>query len=242
MTGETQETHWISHPEDFRNSIYERVFRIMTEFIDGWKFLSGFKKTVTIFGSNRVTEKNKWYIEAQKLGRKLAEAGYGVVTGGGNGIMEAGNRGALEAAAEAEGLGKNDATGQSIGLHILLPQETSRNKFVRLSRDFHYFFIRKVMLSYHRDAYVYFPGGFGTLDELFEILTLIQTKKLNPVPVILVGREYWTPLFEWMVKEVYEKFRGVDKNDLDIPVIVDDADEAYQAIVSLNGKNAENRQ
>ena len=163
----------------------DRIVRIMNEFIMGWQFLADFKKTVTIFGSNRVANGNRWYGEAMKLGDMVAQAGFDLVTGSGRGIMEAGNRGALEAAKRVQGQDGEKTVGKSIGLHIMLPNGQQKNKYVMLSRDFHYFFVRKVMLSYHRAAYVYFPGGYGTLDGLFEILTLIQTKKMKPVSVIL---------------------------------------------------------
>jgi len=213
---------------DFRHSNNWRIFRIMAELIEGWQFLEDFKNTITFFGSARVKKGNKWYNEAQKLGYLLANAGYNIVTGSGYGIMEAANRGAFEAFKEASANGNADRIGHSIGLHIQLPNEQQKNKFVSKSRDFNYFFVRKVMLSYHSSSYIFFPGGFGTLDELFEILTLVQTKKMKPVPIILVGREYWTPLFQWVEQECYKKFKGVDKEDLCIPKIVDCAEEAYE--------------
>lgn len=206
-------------PQDFRSSFHWRVFRIMSEFVSGWQFLADFTKTVTFFGSARFPEGDKWYEEARKLGKILSENGYAVITGGGPGIMEAGNRGAVEGKA-----------GESIGLNIQLPYEQRTNPFVDKSIGFHYFFVRKVMLSYAARVYVYWPGGFGTLDELFEIITLIQTKKIPAVPVILVGKEYWQPLLEWIKNDVRGKFKAIDEEDMDLYKLVDTAEEAYEII------------
>ena len=205
---------------DFRTSFHWRVFRIMAEFVDGWQFLADFKKTVTFFGSARFTEDNHWYQVARELGNMLVKEKYGVVTGGGPGIMEAGNRGALE--------GK----GSSISFNIRLPSYDQReNPYVNKRLGFHYFFIRKVMLSYSAQAYVFFPGGYGTLDEVFEIITLIQTKKISvKIPVVLIGKEFWNPLMDWMKDQVYGKYQAIDKEDMDIYTIVDTALEAMKII------------
>ena len=220
---------------DFRQSNNWRIFRIMAELTEGWQFLADFKNTITFFGSARVRKGNKWYDEARKLGCLLAKDGYHIVTGSGPGIMGAANRGAVDALKEATANGTADTVGRSIGLHIQLPNEQQKNKFVTHSRDFHYFFVRKVMLSYHGSAYIFFPGGYGSLEELFEILTLVQTKKMRRVPIILVGKEYWGPLFQWIEKESYRKLRGVDKEDLSIPSLVDTAEEAQELIkIKLN--------
>ena len=209
----------VEAPLDFRQSFHWRVFRIMSEFVDGWQFLADFKRTVTFFGSARFKEDEHWYKEARKLGEMLGKAGFGVVTGGGPGIMEAGNRGAVEGG------------GDSIGLNIKLPYEQRINDYVRKSIGFHYFFIRKVMLSYSAQTYVYFPGGFGTLDEFFELITLIQTKKIYmKIPVVLVGKEFWQPLLEWVNKDVYEKFKAIDAEDQKIYTLVDTAEEAFEII------------
>lgn len=203
---------------DFRSSFQWRVFRIMAEFVDGWQFLADFKRTVTFFGSARFEEGNRWYETARELGAMLAKAGFGVITGGGPGIMEAGNRGAME------------SDGDSIGINIKLPAEQRMNAYVTKSVGFHYFFVRKVMLSYSAQAYVYFPGGFGTLDEFFEITTLIQTKKIAHIPLICIGREFWEPLASWIRLEMLEKFKAIDNADLEIFTIVDTAQEAFEII------------
>jgi uncharacterized protein (TIGR00730 family) len=205
---------------DFRNSFHWRVFRIVAEFVEGWQFLSGLKRSVTIFGSARLTEDNHWYGEARKLGKLLSDAGFGVITGGGPGIMEAANRGAAES-------GKSD----SIGLDIRLPFEQRENVYVEKSQSFHYFFVRKVMLSYAAQAYIYFPGGFGTLDELTEIITLIQTRKIPVhIPVILVGREFWTPFLDWIDKTVCLEYGAVSPSDHKIYRLVDSAEEAMKLV------------
>lgn len=206
-------------PDDFRASSQWRVLRILSEFIDGFQFLADFKKTISIFGSARFVEGNQWYEEARKLGHLAAADGFAVVTGGGPGIMEAGNRGA------------NEADGQSVGLNIKLPTEQRINPYVKESVSFHYFFVRKVMLSFAARAYVFFPGGFGTLDEVFEMLTLIQTKKVSDkIPVVLVGKEFWTPIHIWLHEEILYKHNAVDKEDLDLYTIVDTAEEAFEII------------
>ena len=205
--------------EDFRKTFSWRIFRIMSEFVDGFQFLAGLKKAVAIFGSTRALPKDPYYQEARKLGRLLAKDNFAVVTGGGPGIMEAANLGAYEAG------------GESIGINIELPEGQRINDYVKKSISFHYFFTRKVMFSFACCAYVFFPGGFGTLDEFFEMITLVQTKKLpKPVPVIVVGKEYWGPLFNWLKEEVYQKRKAVNKKDLSIFQLVDSAEEAYKII------------
>jgi uncharacterized protein (TIGR00730 family) len=208
------------HPKDWRHSFHWRIFRIMAEFVDGFQFLADFKKTVTFFGSARTKETDHWYKVAQELGRLLSKAGFSVITGGGPGIMEAGNRGAVE--------GKN---GDSIGLNIQLPYEQRINRYVRKGHGFYYFFTRKVMMSFSAQAYVFFPGGFGTLDEAFELLTLIQTKKIaTHIPVILVGRDFWCNMDNWLREIPLKKYKTIDAEDLDIYCIVDTAKEAFDII------------
>jgi uncharacterized protein (TIGR00730 family) len=163
-----------------------RVFRIMAEFVDGIETLSSLEPAVTIFGSARSKPGDKYYTMAEELGRLLAKEGFAVITGGGPGIMEAANKGAKEAG------------GQSIGLNIVLPFEQKLNTYTNVHINFRYFFVRKVMFVKYAISYVIFPGGFGTMDELFEALTLIQTKRIKSFPVILMGSEYWKGLLDWM--------------------------------------------
>jgi len=195
-----------------------RIFRIMAEFVEGFQFLSESEKEVTVFGSARFPEDHKWYKESRKLGALLAEKGYTVITGGGPGIMEAANRGA------------DDEGGVSIGLNIQLPSEQRINPYVNRGHAFHYFFTRKVMLAASAQAYVFFPGGFGTMDELFEMLTLIQTHKSQPVPVVLVGKAFWTPLVAWIRAHMLNDLETIGSGDLDIFSVVDRAEDAIDLI------------
>lgn len=180
-----------------------RIFRIMSEFVEGFQFLSQFSKEVTVFGSARLGSRTKWYKEARKLGKLLAEDGYSVITGGGPGIMEAANRGAYEVDPE-----------KSIGINISLPNGQRINKYVNKGKGFHYFFTRKVMLAASAQAYVFFPGGFGTCDEFFEMITLIQTEKAQKIPVCLMGDDYW----ELMLKQIdrFVEEGTISKEDRDI--------------------------
>ncbi len=217
--------------EDFRSSFHWRMFRIMAEFVDGWQFLADFKKTVTFFGSARLKKDDHWYEEARKLGKMLAKDGFSIITGGGPGIMEAGNQGAFEAQKEAKESGDSTSKiGDSVGLNIKLSFEQRINRYVQKAIAFHYLFVRKVMLSYYAQAYVYFPGGFGTLNEAFELIELVQTKKIPPIPIILVGKDFWGPLTEWIKHGIYEKFDAIDKEDMEIYKIVDSAEEAYELV------------
>jgi uncharacterized protein (TIGR00730 family) len=220
--------HWVCQnnntcvpvdPDSFTENINWRIFRIMAEFVEGFEFLSQLHKEVTFFGSARAMPDNRYYKIARELGGRLGKEGYTIITGGGPGIMEAGNRGAFEAG------------GNSVGLDIQLPTEQRRNKYVQQSKGFHYFFTRKVMLSASAQAYVFFPGGFGTLDELFEVVTLIQTGKMSDhVPVILVGKEYWAEMLGWIRKTMGEKYHFVESTEIDILRVVDSVDEAYDII------------
>ncbi len=210
--------HTIDKPFNFAEDANWRIFRIMAEYIEGFEFLAKLRKEVTFFGSARLPEDDHWYKEAQALGRLLAEHGFTVITGGGPGIMEAGNRGAYEGG------------GESIGLDIELPMEQRRNAYVKRGIGFHYFFTRKVMMSASAQAYVFFPGGFGTLDEFFEIVTLLQTKKMEPVPVVCVGKEYWEPLNDWIRQCLAVKFEMINSEDVDLYRIVDTATEAFSLL------------
>lgn len=196
-----------------------RVFRIMSEFVDGFEFLSKLGRTVTIFGSARMPEDNPYYGLARTLARRLAEENFTVVTGGGPGIMEAGNRGATEGG------------GLSVGLNIELPLEQQFNPYVRQGMGFHYFFSRKFMLDFSALAYVYFPGGYGTLDELFTVLTLTQTGKADrTVPVVLIGADYWQPLVDWMKNGLLDRYRLINPEDLEILHLTDDLDEVLEIV------------
>ncbi len=212
--------------EDFRKSFQWRIFKIMAEFIEGFEFITDFKaKSATVFGATRFPEDNQYYIEARKLGALLSKEGYAVVSGGGPGIMEAANRGA------------HDAQGDSVGINIQLPEGQRSNEFVNRSIGFHYFFTRKVMMSLVSSVYVFFPGGYGTLDEFFEMVVLSQTQKLShDVTIVVVGKEYWEPLFEWMKSELYEKSKAIDESDLSIFKLVDSAEEAIEYIKKVNNK------
>lgn len=210
---------------DFRSSMSWRMFRVMSEFAMGWEFIADFQKSVTVFGSTRTKEGNPWYEEARKLGRMLAKEGITVLTGGGPGAMEAANRGAFEGG------------GESVGLNIELPHEQKVNRFVHKSREFHYFFTRKLMLTYSAKTYVYFPGGFGTLDELFEMMTLIQTKEIEPIPVILVGTDHWRPFVNWIEEVLYRKLGYIDSSDIKIYTVVDSAEEAMKIIKKAKVRN-----
>jgi uncharacterized protein (TIGR00730 family) len=189
-----------------------RMFRIMSEFIEGFDALAGLLPAVTIYGSARVKENDPLYQLGEELGRRFAQAGYAVITGGGPGLMEAANKGALEAG------------GTSVGLTIDLPEEQPSNKYHTLSLHFHHFFVRKVMLVKYATAFVLLPGGFGTLDELFETVTLIRTQKIRPFPVFLAGREYWEGLYAWLSNQTVGK-GYIDPEDMGSLTILDDPAE-----------------
>jgi uncharacterized protein (TIGR00730 family) len=184
-----------------------RIFRIMAEFVEGFEVMAPVGKAVSLFGSARARPGDKYYHEAEETARLLAKEDFAVITGGGPGIMEAANKGAFEAG------------GQSIGLNISLPQEQEANKYQTISLDFHYFYARKVMFVKYASAFVCFPGGYGTLDEFFETLTLIQTLKVEAFPIILYGSSFWTGLVEWMRQQLHPKY--IDPEDSDIFKIVD---------------------
>ncbi len=196
--------------------IKNKVHRIDREFTEAFEFISKFEKSVTFFGSARFKENDEHYKKARALAKRIAtELDYAILTGGGGGIMEAGNRGAFEA-------GKT-----SVGLNIYLQ---NLNSYTTHSMRFYYFFIRKVALSFSAETYLFFPGGFGTLDEFFEIVTLIQTKKIHKVPIILVGRDFWSPLKDLIKKVLYEEHQTIDKDDMDLYTITDNEDEIIELI------------
>ena len=189
-----------------------RIFRIMAEFIDGFEVLSKIPPAVSIFGSARTHPDDSDYKKAEETAARLVKGGYAVVTGGGGGIMEAANKGASEAG------------GVSVGLNINLPAEQKPNKYIGTYLDFRYFFVRKVMFVKYSVAFVIFPGGFGTLDEFFESIGLIQTHKIKPFPVILVGKEYWKGLKDWMDKALLAGGK-ISPEDINLFRIIDEPDE-----------------
>lgn len=193
-----------------------RIFRIMAEFVEGFEVLAPVGKAVTIFGSARTRPQGAMYKAAEETARLLAKAGFGVITGGGPGIMEAANKGAFEAG------------GTSIGCNISLPHEQESNSYQTISLDFHYFYARKVMFVKYASAFICFPGGYGTLDEFFETITLIQTLKVEAFPIILYGSKHWGGLVDWMKSELVPEF--IDEEDLNIFRLVDDPKEAVKLI------------
>jgi uncharacterized protein (TIGR00730 family) len=196
-----------------------RIFRIMAEFVSGFELLRKYGTAATIFGSAREKPGQPHYENARKLAGLLAQSGFAIITGGGGGIMSAANNGAFESG------------GQSVGLNITLPKEQRDNVYLTDEARFHYFFSRKVMLAFAAEVYIYFPGGFGTMDELFEILTLVQTKKISPTPVVLFDRSYWDPLLTFLHGQMLGE-KMIEKADLDLFVVVDTVEEAYQYITS----------
>ncbi|MBN2231726.1 MAG: TIGR00730 family Rossman fold protein [Deltaproteobacteria bacterium] len=198
--------------DDFKLEESWRIFKIISEFVEGFEKLSDSGPAITIFGSARTTEEQEDYQRAWQLGNRLAKAGVTVITGGGPGIMAAANRGALEAG------------GRSVGLNITLPMEQKPNPYINKLVSFKYFFVRKVMLVKYASAFVVFPGGFGTLDEMFEALTLIQTNKVKPFPVILYGRHFWQGLVDWLKKDLQSNDM-IAEEDLALFRISDDVDE-----------------
>ncbi|MBN2008411.1 TIGR00730 family Rossman fold protein [candidate division KSB1 bacterium] len=197
-----------------------RVFRIISEFVEGFEELAALGNCVTIFGSARTKESNPEYLLARQIGKELVNEGYGVITGGGSGIMEAANRGAKEAG------------GTSVGLNINLPFEQKPNPYADIQIEFRYFFVRKVMFVKYAKAFVILPGGFGTLDELFESITLIQTYKISKFPVILVGKEYWSGLFDWIKRTMLDGGK-ISEDDLLLFSITDDPKSVVRTIVDF---------
>jgi len=202
---------------DFQDTDTWRTLRILGEFVEGFDALADIGPAVSIFGSARIGRRNRYYGAARRLAAALAKQGFAIITGGGPGVMEAANRGAKEAG------------GVSIGCNIELPFEQGLNEYVDLGMEFRYFFVRKVMFVKYAEAFVIFPGGFGTLDELFEALTLIQTGKVEHFPVVLYGREYWEGMMQWIrEKPLYEE--KIAPEDLRLVTITSDIDEACEAI------------
>jgi hypothetical protein len=197
-----------------------RMFKIISEFADGFDRMENFGPCISIFGSARTKEENPYYQLTVTIAEKLVKEGYGIITGGGPGIMEAGNKGAW------------NKKGKSVGLHIVLPHEEGANKYVDHNKIFmfRYFFARKVMFIKYAQAFVYMPGGFGTLDELFEVLTLVQTGKIERVPIVLVGKAYWSGLIDWIKSTMLAKEHNINPNDLNLFHITDNPDEVVKVI------------
>lgn len=200
-----------------------RIFRIMSEFVEGFEILSKLGPAVSVFGSTRTRPDDKYYKLAQKLTSDLVKKGYSIITGAGPGIMEAANKGAKE------------AKGNSIGLNIELPREQRANKYVTKLLSFRYFFCRKVMFVKYSKALVFFPGGYGTLDEFFEFIALIQTKGIKSLPVICVGKEYWSSLNKWMEEKLLRTGK-ISPDDAGIFSIVDTPEEVVSAIKKFQSK------
>lgn len=196
-----------------------RVFRIMSEFVQGFELLRNYGLAATFWGSARLSPKDPYYKAAEELAAKLAKRGFAIVSGGGPGIMEASNVGAFKVG------------GKSIGLNIELPFEQKLNPYTTDSLSFKYFFSRKVMLTFSSEVYVYFPGGFGTLDEFFEIITLVQTKKIDKLPIVLYGSEFWNPLLKWFEKDLVKKYKTLSPEDLELYQVVDSVEDAYKYII-----------
>ncbi|MBP7809174.1 MAG: TIGR00730 family Rossman fold protein [Bacteroidia bacterium] len=211
---------------DIKASDSWQIFKIMSEFVEGFDKMSKIGPCVSIFGSARTKPDNKYYLLAEEIAFKLTQEGYGVITGGGPGIMEAANKGAMR--------GK----GKSVGLNIELPFEQKPNDFIDRDKsiDFHYFFVRKTIFLKYSQGFIGMPGGFGTIDELFESLTLVQTHKIASFPVVLVGKTYWAGLIQWIKESMLEQEHNINPADLDLLTIVDTADEAVKHIVDFYSK------
>ena len=202
------------------------IFKIMGEFVNGYEKMSRIGPCVSIFGSARTKPEDKYYKLAEKIAQKITESGYGVITGGGPGIMEAGNKGA------------HLAGGTSVGLNIALPFEQHDNPYIDSDKslDFDYFFVRKVMFVKYSQGFVVMPGGFGTLDELFEALTLIQTNKIDSFPIILVGSDYWSGLMDWIQKTLSDNFKTISPEDINLVHLVDTEDEVLKILDGFYGE------
>lgn len=207
-----------NHGNGFLKEDPWRVLRIMGEFVESFETLSHVGAAVTVFGSARTKPGDKYYKAAVALGKKLAQFQIPVITGGGPGIMEAANKGAA--------LGK----GKSVGLNIELPHEQGGNRFANVPVKFHYFFARKVCFVKYSAAFVYMPGGFGTLDELFEVLTLVQTERIPKFPLILFGKKYWSGLLKWIKSELRAQGKFIGPDDVSLLTVTDDVDEAVRVI------------
>lgn len=197
-----------------------RVFKIMSEFVEGFDIIRRYGLAATFFGSARASLGDDVYTNATTLAGRLTHKGFAVITGGSSGIMQAANKGAFEAG------------GASVGLNVRIADGQSYNPYLTEKIVFDHFFIRKVMLVYASEVYICFPGGFGTLDEFFEIVTLVQTKKIRKVPILLFGKQYWEPLLTFIEKTLYQERAAIDREDMTLYTLVDSVDEAYDYIVA----------
>lgn len=197
-----------------------QIFKVMSEFVEGFEKMNKIGPCISVFGSARTQPGDKYYEMAVELAKKLSDEGYGIITGGGPGIMEAGNKGAFENG------------GKSVGLNIDLPFEQEHNEFIDPDKllTFKYFFCRKVMFVKYAQAFVLFPGGFGTMDEFFECLTLIQTRKIDRFPIICIGKDYWEGLLAWMSSVMLKKFSNIHEEDLQLISLVETVDETMEVI------------
>jgi len=214
--------------ENFMMTEQWRVFRIMAEYIESIQFMANAGTSVSVFGSARLKEGSKYYKLGEKIGRLLVAKGISVITGGGPGIMEAANKGAYQAA-------KRRKKARSIGLNIELPYEQSPNSFVTHLKTFHYFFIRKMMFVKYAKAIIILPGGYGTLDEFFEVITLAQTGKIKKIPVVLVGSNFWLPLISYFRGHILQEGL-IEKDDLDLFTVTDTAEEAVSLVLKHIGR------
>jgi len=196
-----------------------RVFRIMSEFVQGFELLRETGLAATFWGSARLKPDDEYYKAAEELAARLAKKGFTIISGGGPGIMEASNVGAFKVG------------GKSVGLNIELPFEQKPNPYTTESLNFDFFFSRKVMLTFASEVYVYFPGGFGTMDEFFEIITLIQTRKIEQLPILLYGKDFWDPLIRFFEQDMMKKYKTIGPEDLALFQLVDSVDEAYKYIM-----------
>lgn len=216
MKTETRNKSW----NEIKTNDSWAIFKIMGEFVNGYEKLSQIGPCVSIFGSARTKPDNKYYKLTEEVAKKIVDHGYGIITGGGPGVMEAGNKGA------------HLAGGTSVGLNIHLPFEQHDNPYIDSDKNinFDYFFVRKVMFVKYSQGFVVMPGGFGTLDELFEAITLIQTNKIDKFPIILVGRDFWSGLIDWVRSTLLDNFQNISAGDIDIIQVVDTAEEVIEIL------------
>jgi uncharacterized protein (TIGR00730 family) len=205
------------------------VFRIMSEFVEAYERMNKIGPCISVFGSARTKEENEYYQMTIDIASRLVEEGYGVITGGGPGIMEAANRGAQEAG------------GKSVGLNITLPHEQEANEYIDPDKliNFYYFFVRKVAFVKYAQGFICLPGGFGTMDEFFEVVTLVQTHKIEQIPIVLIGREYWGGLLDWMENTLLHTYQNISERDLALFKVTDSVDECIQHINDFYGLEPE---